>query len=86
MTTVEHAEPDGVEELPDPDSAGGRLDQHHAPETNGWMSVCRRCGFATTGPQGHHAPHDQQLQRADSWLDAQVLNATIARMKTRRDT
>ena len=31
---------------------GIHLDEHHVPETNGRMSVCRRCGAQTDGPVG----------------------------------
>jgi hypothetical protein len=86
MTTVEHAEPSGTELSPAAAQIAARLDEHHAPETNGWMAVCRRCGIRTNGPQGGHAPNEQQLARADQWLSAQVLNSSIARLKSRRDT
>jgi len=50
---------------------GSRLDEDHAPVTNGWMSVCRRCGAYTDGPQGgHHLPSELRLDRAQQWLDA----------------
>jgi hypothetical protein len=29
---------------PEAQQLGSRLDEDHAPETNGRMSVCRRCG------------------------------------------
>jgi len=51
---------------------GARLDEDHAPVTNGWMSVCRRCGAYTESPQGHrHVPSDLRLERAQQWLDGQ---------------
>jgi hypothetical protein len=53
---------------------GARLDEDHAPVTNGWMAVCRRCGAYTDGPQGHHhLPSDLRLDRAHGWLDAKSL-------------
>jgi hypothetical protein len=86
MTTIEHAEPGGTELSPAAVRLGARLDEHHAPETNGWMAVCRRCGVRTDGPKGGHTPSEQQLARAQQWLDGQVLNSSIARLKSRRDT
>jgi hypothetical protein len=52
---------------------GAQLDQHHAPETNGRMSVCRRCGGLTDSPMGvHHTPHESQMARSNDWLLAQA--------------
>jgi hypothetical protein len=62
---------------------GLRLDEHHAPETNGRMSVCRRCGSPTDGPAGLHAPGEAQIERALRWLDAQSLSRGIERAKSR---
>ena len=62
---------------------GFRLDGHHAPETNGRMSVCRRCGAQTDGPNGLHIPDERQLERALRWLDAQSLSSGIDRAKSR---
>ena len=51
---------------------GAQLDEHHAPETNGRMAVCRRCGAQTESPQGRqHVPNERRLGRAQEWLDAQ---------------
>jgi len=51
---------------------GVRLDEHHSPETNGRMAVCRRCGSQTDSPEGHHhIPEERQLARCNEWLDAQ---------------
>ena len=65
---------------------GARLDKDHAPETNGRMSICRKCGLYTNGPSGGHAPNDKQLASAEKWLDGRVLNARLARSKAERDT
>ena len=65
---------------------GSRLDEHHAPETNGRMSVCRRCGAQTDGPKGLHIPDERQLERALQWLDAQSLSSGIDRARNRRNT
>jgi hypothetical protein len=62
---------------------GSRLDGHHAPETNGRMSVCRRCGTQTDGPEGLHTPDERQIERALRWLDAQSLSSGIDRAKSR---
>ena len=61
---------------------GARLDEHHSPETNGWMAVCRRCGAQTEGPQGdHHTPNECRLARAEEWLDAQSRITSLARFR-----
>jgi hypothetical protein len=61
---------------------GRRLDEHHAPETNGRMSVCRRCGGLTDGPMGlHHMPHESQITRSNNWLTAQARLQEIDRAK-----
>jgi hypothetical protein len=62
---------------------GARLDGHHTPETNGRMSVCRRCGAQTDGPEGLHIPDERQLERASRWLDAQSLSSGIDRARSR---
>jgi hypothetical protein len=51
---------------------GSRLDEHHPPETNGRMAVCRRCGTHTDSPEGSkHQPDERQLARSNEWLDKQ---------------
>ena len=71
---------------PEARQLGSRLDEHHAPETNGRMSVCRRCGAQTDGPKGLHVPDERQLERALQWLDAQSLSSGIDRARNRRNT
>jgi hypothetical protein len=62
---------------------GTQLDEDHAPETNGRMSICRRCGSDTDGPAGlHHVPHERQLARSSGWL---VSEAQRRRIKLARD-
>jgi len=57
---------------------GARLDEHHAPETNGRMTVCRRCGAQTDSPLGlNHVPSEGRLTRLDEWLDAQLRMSRI---------
>ena len=58
---------------------GAQLDEHHAPETNGRMSVCRRCGALTDAPGLHHVPHDRRLGRSNDWLIAQSQLEQIGR-------
>ena len=65
---------------------GSRLDEDHAPETNGRMSVCRRCGAQTDGPEGPHLPNERKLERALQWLDAQSRSSGIDRARSRRNT
>lgn len=51
---------------------GARLDEHHSPETNGRMAVCRRCGAQTESPLGRqHVPSERRLAHSEGWLDAQ---------------
>jgi len=64
---------------------GIRLDEDHAPETNGRMAICRRCGVKTDGPEGaHHVPDERRLQRSNDWLDAQSRIRRIDRAKQER--
>jgi hypothetical protein len=64
---------------------GMHLDEHHLPETNGRMSVCRRCGSQTDGPEGlHHMPTEQQLTRSNEWLTAQSRISDIDRSRRMR--
>jgi hypothetical protein len=57
---------------PEASLIGARLDEHHSPETNGRMAVCRRCGAQTDGPKGrHHVPNERLLARSNEWLDGQ---------------
>jgi hypothetical protein len=61
---------------------GERLDQHHSPETNGRMAVCRRCGTQTNGPDGdHHVPEGRRVARSNDWLDAQSRLSNIDRVR-----
>ncbi len=62
---------------------GLRLDEHHLPETNGRMAVCRRCGAFTNGPGGGHAPRERQLVRTTQWLDTQSRINRIAGARDR---
>jgi hypothetical protein len=66
--------------------AGSQLDVHHVPETNGRMSVCRRCGSQTDGPEGrHHLPTERQLTRSGEWLVAQSRIVQIDRIRGVRE-
>jgi hypothetical protein len=61
---------------------GARLDEHHAPETNGRMAVCRRCGARTDSPLGlNHVPREGCLVRSEQWLDAQSRTRHIDQAK-----
>ena len=62
---------------------GSRLDGNHTPETNGRMSICRRCGAQTDGQKGLHIPDERELERALQWLDTQSLRSRIDRAKSR---
>jgi ribosome-binding protein aMBF1 (putative translation factor) len=86
MTIVERNDGDVRIETANPSRAGISLDEHHVAETNGRMSVCRRCGVQTDSPQGKHNPHARQFAKAQAWLDAEAMSSRIARMKSERDT
>ena len=63
-------------------AVASELDTHHTPETNGRMSVCRRCGAHTDSPAGlHHAPHERQLDRSLDWLQSQARLERIDRAR-----
>ena len=67
---------------PEVSQVGARLDEHHAPETNGRMAVCRRCGARTNGPNGRqHVPDERRLPRYNDWLDAQTRTSRIDRVE-----
>ncbi len=67
---------------PEASSVGARLDEHHPPETNGRMSVCRRCGVQTDDPMGrHHVPDERQVTSSNRWLDAQLRKSNIERAR-----
>jgi len=64
---------------------GSQLDAHHAPETNGRMPVCRRCGSQTDGPAGaHHLPAERQMARIRDWLVAEAQRTHIQRVRQAR--
>lgn len=57
----------------------GQLDEHHAPETNGRIAVCRKCGERTDGPTGeHHVIQEGRVVRSSEWLVAQSRLRDIA--------
>jgi hypothetical protein len=57
----------------------GQLDEHHAPETNGRIAVCRKCGARTDGPTGaHHVIQEGRVTRSSEWLVAQSRLRDIA--------
>jgi hypothetical protein len=56
-----------------------QLDEDHAPETNGRIPVCRRCGARTDGPTGmHHVIQEGRVNRSSEWLVAQSRLRDIA--------
>ena len=62
-----------------------QLDEHHAPETNGRIPVCRRCGARTDGPTGlHHVLQEGRVGRSSEWLLAQSRLRAIAHSQLRR--
>jgi len=49
------------------------------------MSVCRRCGSQTDGPEGlHHLPAEREVIRAGEWLIAQSKIGHIDRIRELR--
>jgi hypothetical protein len=73
--------------LPECDTpTGSQLDEHHAPETNGRMAVCRRCGSRTDGPAGRqHMPAERQMTRIGEWLTAESKRAHIKQVRDGRE-
>jgi hypothetical protein len=64
---------------------GVQLDSHHKPETNGRMSVCRRCGSRTDSPEGqHHEVREALAPRFQQWLVAQSRLLDIEQAKALR--
>jgi hypothetical protein len=57
------------------------LDEDHAPETNGRMPVCRRCGFRTEEASNRHAATDEHQAKAGRWLDNQALAGRVAKAR-----
>jgi hypothetical protein len=59
-----------------------QLDEHHTPETNGRMAVCRRCGFRTSSESNSRHAADQTHQaEAGRWLENQALVSRIAKSR-----
>jgi hypothetical protein len=56
---------------PGTDDLAARLDDHHLPETNGRMAVCRRCGGMTDVPGERHRPVPRQSDQLAAWLERQ---------------
>lgn len=70
-----------------PADVGAELDQHHLPETNGRIAICRRCGARTDGPMGlHHVLAAGRVNRSADWLKAQSRLRDIANSKLLRGT
>jgi hypothetical protein len=62
-----------------------QLDENHAPETNGRIPVCRRCGARTDGPTGeHHLIQENRVARSSEWLVAQSRLRDIAQSQMLR--
>ena len=62
-----------------------QLDEHHAPETNGRIPVCRRCGARTDSPTGlHHVLEEGRVTRSSEWLSAQSRLLDIEQSKLLR--
>lgn len=71
----------------DSSDVAAQLDEHHAPETNGRIPVCRRCGARTDGPTGlHHVLQEGRVTRSSEWLSAQARLRDIAQSKLLRRT
>lgn len=86
MTPLRDLESDSLLNALDVSQIAARLDEHHAPETNGRMAICRRCGMQTSGPMGGHAPREPQLAQAERWLAGQSVVSRIAALRRARDT
>jgi hypothetical protein len=66
---------------PEASDLATQLDEDHAPETNGRMAVCRRCGARTDGPGLHHVLGERELRRSTSWLTAEVQRKRLKRIQ-----
>jgi len=63
-----------------------QLDEHHVPETNGRIPVCRRCGARTDSPTGlHHVLQEGRVSRSSEWLLAQSRLRAIAHSQLQRN-
>jgi hypothetical protein len=70
---------------PESSDVAAQLDQHHLPETNGRIPVCRRCGARTDCAAGlHHELREAHVSRSVDWLTAQSRLQDIARSKSLR--
>jgi len=59
-----------------------QLDEHHAPETNGRIPVCHKCGARTASPLGeHHVIAEGRVARSNEWLVAQSRLNDIAQVR-----
>jgi hypothetical protein len=62
-----------------------QLDENHAPETNGRIPVCRKCGARTDSPTGeHHLLQENRVGRSSEWLLAQTRLRDIAQSQILR--
>jgi hypothetical protein len=66
-----------------------QLDEHHAPETNGRIPVCRRCGARTDSPPGlRHVLQGGREKRSSDWLAQSrlrdIAHSALLRGKTSR--
>jgi hypothetical protein len=62
-----------------------QLDENHAPETNGRIPVCRKCGARTDSPTGeHHLIQENRVGRSSEWLLAQTRLRDIAQSQILR--
>jgi hypothetical protein len=62
-----------------------QLDDHHMPETNGRIPVCRRCGARTDNPAGeHHILQEGREKKSSDWLVAQSRLRDIAQTQMLR--
>ena len=72
---------------PESCDVAAQLDQHHLPETNGRIAVCRRCGARTDSPAGlHHVLPEGQASRSAEWLTAQSRLRDIEHARLLRGT
>ena len=70
--------------VPSETGLSDKLDEDHAPETNGRMAVCRRCGFRTVATAGEsHAPTEANRTKATQWLDGRALAERVTEVRSR---
>jgi hypothetical protein len=81
MLAVDHVIKGDLMAPSDVSKLSTQLDQDHAPETNGRMTVCRRCGVRTEETSSRHEATEELQVKAGRWLDSQALASRVAQSR-----